>query len=237
MSFAHHTGWRHRALRGARWPWLVACAVLAACASQPPVPDWQMNAHAATQKALNAYLTGQTRVETQEWERARQALASTGRADLLARTELLRCAAQSASLALTGPCAGFESLRPDAAAPELAYADFLQAQRLTAAQVAVLPPPQRAVAQRLAGTAGGGDAAAMLAAMDDPLSRLVGAAALFQAGQAGPGVVALAVDTASAQGWRRPLIAWLTLQAHQAQAAGDEDTAARARRRLAVVAP
>ena len=48
---------------------------------------------------------------------------------------------------------------------------------------------------------------------------------------------ALAVDTASAQGWRRPLIAWLTVQADQAQAAGDAGTAARARRRLAVIAP
>jgi hypothetical protein len=97
--------------------------------------------------------------------------------------------------------------------------------------VPLLPPAQRAVA---AGQGGPADVAA-LKAMDEPLSRLVAAGVLFKAGRASPEVIALATDTASAQGWRRPLMAWLGVQLQRAEQAGAADEAARIRRRLAVV--
>jgi len=71
--------------------------------------------------------------------------------------------------------------------------------------------------------------------IEDPLSRLVAAGVLFKAGRASPEVIALAVDTASAQGWRRPLMAWLGVQLQRAEQAGATDEAARIRRRLALV--
>ena len=209
-----------------RYATLIAClALLAACSSQPPVPDWHMNAHAAAQKAVEAYLSGDARVAQLEWERARAEVARTGRPDLLARLELLRCAAQAASLEL-GPCDAFEALRAEAQAPEQAYADYL-AGRVAPGQIALLPPAQR-------GVAASGSAAA-LAAMEDPLSRLVAAGVLFRSGRIGPDMAAAATETASAQGWRRPLMAWLTLRAQRAEAVGDAEAAAALRRRLAVV--
>lgn len=202
-----------------------ASALLIACSSKPPVPDWQMNAHASAQKAIEAYLSGNARVEKLEWDRARAEVARTGRTDLLARLELMRCAAQVASV-VAGPCEPFEALRQDAAPPERAYADYL-AGRATASQVGLLPEAQRKVAAS-------GDAIA-LAAMEEPLSRLVAAGALLQAGRASPAVVASAVETASAQGWRRPLMAWLALQVQRAEAAGDAEAAATLRRRITLV--
>ena len=59
-----------------------------------------------------------------EFARARAELGSTGSADLVARAELIRCAARAASLEFDN-CPGFEKLRADAGAEELAYADFL----------------------------------------------------------------------------------------------------------------
>nr|WP_288851879.1 hypothetical protein [uncultured Acidovorax sp.] len=204
----------------------IGCAfALAACSSQPPLPDWQMNAQGASQKAIEAYLSGNTRVEKLEWDRARAEVARTGRPDLLARLELMRCAAQVASL-VTEPCERFEALRADSAAPEQAYADYL-AGRVQAGQVALLPAAQRAVA-----TAGN---AASLAGIADPLSRLVAAGVLLQTGHASPAVIATATDTASAQGWRRPLMAWLLLQVQRAEAAGDTAAADALRRRVGVV--
>ena len=209
-----------------RYAPLIACAaLLAACSSKPRAPDWQMNAHASAQKAVEAYLSGNARVEKLEWDRARAEVARTGRPDLLARLELVRCAAQAASLA-PGPCAGFEALRADAAEPERAYADYL-AGRAQPEQALLLPEAQRKVAVS-------GDAGA-LAAIEDPLSRLVAAGVLFQTGRASPAVMAAATETASAQGWRRPLMAWLVLQAQRAEAAGDVEAAAALRRRLAIV--
>jgi len=75
----------------------------------------------------------------------------------------------------------------------------------------------------------------VLTSMADPLAQLVAAGVLFQGGRAGPTVVALAVDTASTQGWRRPLLAWLGVQAQLAERAGQADEAARLRRRMALV--
>lgn len=200
----------------------------AGCGTKRPVPDWQMNAHASSTKALDATLNGNARVEKLEWDRARAEVARTGRPDLLARLELMRCAALVASLS-TGPCALFEALRNDAAEPERAYADYL-AGRAVPEQVGLLPEAQRKVA-----LAAGESAAAALAGVEDPLSRLVAAGVLLQTGRAAPAVISEAIRTASQQGWRRPLLAWLAVQAQRAEAAGDHDAAAALRRRIAVV--
>lgn len=196
---------------------------LAGCGSAPPVPDWQLNARDSLARAQQAYLTGNQRVEAAEFNRALAELRSTGRADLLARAELMRCAARVASLVFE-PCSGFEALRADAAAPERAYADYLAGSLLPQA-AALLPAPHRGVA------AGG----TSLPSAEEPLTQLVAAAVLLQAGRASPAVVAQAVDTASAQGWRRPLMAWLGVQARLAEQGGDAAEAARIRRRMALV--
>ena len=200
---------------------------LAACAGGPAPPDWQLNAHGALDRAVAAYLAGDTRTADAEFERAQRELARTGRADLLARATLLRCAAQVASLELT-PCTGFEPYRADAPAAERAYAAYLSG-RAGLADLALLPPAQQAVA------AAGAGADAALAAISDPVSRLVAAGVLLRAARASPATITLAVDTASAQGWRRPLLAWLGVAAQRAEAAGASDEAARLRRRIAWV--
>ena len=77
-------------------------------------------------------------------------------------------------------------------------------------------------------------AGAALAAVSDPLARLVAAGALLQAGRITPAEIGVAVDTASEQGWRRPLLAWLGVQQQRAQAAGDAAAVERIRRRMAL---
>ena len=109
---------------------LIVFGALAACASGPPVPDWQANAKAAIDQATVAYLSGDSAGEARAFERAREQISRTGRPDLLARAELMRCAAHVASLVFE-PCQGFEALRRDAAAPERAYADHLAARPLS----------------------------------------------------------------------------------------------------------
>jgi hypothetical protein len=47
-------------------------------------------------------------------------------------------------------------------------------------------------------------------------------------------VIVQAIGTASSQGWRRPLLAWLGVQAQRAEQAGDAEEAARLRRRIAI---
>jgi hypothetical protein len=197
--------------------------LLAACSSGPKPPDWQVEAKDSMDRSVAAYMEGKSRVETAELARARNQLSRTGRPDLLATAELLHCATRVASLVFQ-PCAGFESLRPDATRAQLVYADYLGGQ-VSTDNIAWLPVTQRAAAT--------GDANA-LKNIDDPLSRLVAAGVLFRTGKASPAVILEAIDTASRQGWRRPLMAWLGVQVERAEQAGDMEEAARLRRRIAV---
>jgi hypothetical protein len=209
---------------------LAALGVLVACTSAPPAPDWQINARQAIDAAVTAYLDGNTRTEAAETARARGEIGRTGRLDLLARAELMRCAARVASLVFED-CEGFEKLRADAAPAERAYADYL-AGRLQPADRALLPEPQRRVAEAKTGA---GTADAALRSVEDPLSRLIAAGVVFQSSRASPETLQIAVDTASAQGWRRPLLAWLNVQLKRAEQAGDTTEAERLGRRIEVV--
>jgi len=197
--------------------------ILAACASGPPAPEWQASAHGALRGYQAAYLAGRTQVADQEFTRARSALTATGRAELVARAELVRCATRVASLDFDD-CPGYLALAADAPPAERAYASYL-AGKAQGADIGLLPDHHRAVA-----------ASGSLAAIEDPLSRLVAAGVLFRQARIDPAGIALAVDTASEQGWRRPLLAWLGVQARRAQDAGDAAAAAAIRRRIGLVA-
>jgi hypothetical protein len=73
------------------------------------------------------------------------------------------------------------------------------------------------------------------AAAGDSLSRLVAAGVQLKGGAATPAVMEEAVAIASAQGWRRPLLAWLGVLEKRARDAGDSETAARVRRRIDLI--
>ena len=198
-------------------------ALLASCAGGPPPPVWQANAHAALNSHESAYLKGDTRIAASEFARARSEISRSGRGDLLARAELVRCAAQVASLEFDD-CPGYLAHEADAGAQERAYAAYLSGrwQGLDAAQ---LPAHHRTLPV---------SGPAALAGVDDPLARLIAAGALLRAGRIDPAGIAGAVNTASANGWRRPLLAWLGVQAKRAEDAGDREAAADIRRRMAI---
>jgi hypothetical protein len=204
----------------------LAIALLTACSSGPRVPDWQLNAAGATERATSAYMEGKTAVAEREFGLARSQVGSTAQPALAIRIELLRCAVQVAALVFE-ECPGFTPLQPDASAADLAYARYL-AGRATPNDAALLPEPQRAVAAATTDTA----AAAAAAAIGDPLSRMVAAGALMRASRATPELVTVAINTASAQGWRRAVLAWLNVQLQRAEQAGDTAEAERLRRRI-----
>jgi len=220
-----------------RWHWGLLCvlglgvALLAGCAAGPRVPDWQIEAHGAQQRAMRADLEGRQRVAELEWQRARAAVQRTARADQMARLALSRCATAQAALDLADACQAAQPVLAQAGAAEQAYARYLLGQ-VQAADIEWLPPAHRPSARRLLEPAAEGQAAALLRAIDDPLARLVAASVWLRAQRLDPEALALAVQTASDQGWRRPLLAWLHLQATLAQQRGQAELAADARMRI-----
>ncbi len=216
-----------RVLTAARCLSMPLCASLVACSSAPPAPEWQVNAKSSIERATDAGLRGDIGIEGAEFARARAEVARTGQPALMARLELLRCATQVAALDFA-PCSGYEALAGDAALPEQAYARYLEGQA-TPADAALLPLAHRSLASQPTAP----DAA--LSAITDPQSRLIAAGVLLRRSQATPGVIEQAVATASSQGWRRPLLAWLGVQQQRAQAAGAAQEAARIQRRIELV--
>jgi hypothetical protein len=181
----------------------LALILLAAACGGPQPLDWQAGAAAALQSFQRHYFAGSTELAEAEFKRARAELARTGRADLVARAELVRCAVRAASLEFDD-CPGFEALRYGAGRDEIAYAAYLSGKGSHRQN-------------------------------DDPLSRLVGFAVALRNQSINPAGISAAVDIASAQGWRRPLLAWLGLQEKRAADAGDGETAARIRRRMELI--
>jgi len=179
---------------------LVVVAIVAGCAGGPPPPDWQLNARGALAQFERYYLAGDTQLAEKEFAHARAEIARTGRGDLMARAELVRCAAHTASLEFDD-CPGFEALRTDAGPEELAYAEYLAGRGA------------RAVGE-------------------EPLSRLVAAGVRLRTAKITPEGIANAVEIASSQGWRRPLLAWLGVQEKRAEEAGDQVARQSIRRRI-----
>ncbi len=197
---------------------------LAGCAGNRMIPDWQINAHGALKSSIMAYLVGNSKLATIEFSRARREISSTGRADLMARAELMRCAAQVASLEFNN-CEPFQMMLQDAAAEERAYADYLGG-NWVGLDTELLPAQHRAVLTVTGGT---------LNAIEDPLSRLVAAGVLLRKGILAPEDITIVVQTASDQGWRRPLLAWLGVAIRRAEQSNDKEEVLLIQRRINLI--
>ena len=194
---------------------IVAAALLSACAGGAQPPNWQSQSHAALERFRQQYLEGDTRKAERSFAESKAALASTGKPELAARLELVRCALGTAALDVEA-CLGFESVKDDATVADQAYGDFVSG-RLDERDTPKLPSQYRAVASAK-------DDRARNKAMQqiaDPVSRLVAAGVLFRLAQLSPDGLSAAIETASEQGYRRPLLAYLNVQARLAQSAGD----------------
>jgi hypothetical protein len=197
-----------------------ALVVLAGCVSKPQPPAWEGDARSSLDGFTDDFLRGDSAAADAEFARARRASASTGRFDVVAQAELVRCGVKAA--ALDYDCAGFAALANDATPAQRAYAAYLDG-RWQGLDAGLLPEQHRAVV-----------ASGSLAGVADPLARLVAAGALLKAGRITPADIGAAVDTASSHGWRRPLLAWLGVQEQRARAAGDTAALERIRRRIAL---
>ena len=66
-------------------PSLVVMLALAACGSNPPPPDWPLEAKGSSERAAEAWLSGNSRIEAAEFSRARAEVERTGQVALVAR--------------------------------------------------------------------------------------------------------------------------------------------------------
>lgn len=205
-------------------------ALLAACGSGgPPPPDWKTDAADLIVRYQKHALQGENTLAERYFQQAVTATGSAGRVEETARLWLVRCATRRAML-IDDPCAEYADLARTESRPENeAYFRFVTL-RWDALDATQLPPQHRALVSAPAGRRH-----ATLEQTGDPLARLLDASLLVMRGEADAATLALATETASAQGWTQPLLTYLKLQEKQAAAAGRQADQAKLARRIRLV--
>ncbi|BBP04070.1 hypothetical protein TPL01_32240 [Sulfuriferula plumbiphila] len=207
---------------------LILSLLLSACAGQS-APDWQYQAKAAVERYTQHYLAGDVKLAATSFARARAAVAATGDVAAVGHIELVRCGLRIAALDFA-PCTGYSKLAALRTTPaDSAYARFISGD-WQGMETKLLP-------LQYAGLVGAAsrpqaDINRSIAAIDDPVSRLIASGIMVKRGQFDAATLQAAVDTASMQGWRRPLLTYLGLQEKQG---GDAATLAAIQARIRLV--
>ena len=209
---------------------LAGLLVLTACGSGgPPPPDWKSDAADLIASYQKHALLGENVLAERYFRQAVAATGGAGRVTETARLWLVRCATRRAML-IDDPCAEYAELariEPDAA--DQAYYQFLTL-HWEAVDAGLLPSQHRDLVRAPA------DKRRMIVGrVDDPLARLLDAGLLVMRREADASTLALAAETASAQGWRQPLLTYLKLQERQAAAQGNAVEQARLAQRIQLV--
>jgi hypothetical protein len=193
--------------------------LLAGCGSKP-APAWIAAGHKQLEAFKQDFLTGRPPHITEiRFRNALEEMKKGGDADLLGKAWLTRMALQIAVLTETD-AGDYPKIEAAEAVPANAnFYRFLKGDT-AAVNVLLLPESYRPFWE----TARYGDAeraAAAIAAIDDPLSRLIASGLAVRRGLEAELTLRTAVETASQNGWKRALRAWLERLKSFHEAAGD----------------
>ncbi|MDP1928325.1 MAG: hypothetical protein Q8K62_07435 [Thiobacillus sp.] len=208
---------------------IVCLALLTACSSGRPTPDWKVDAADLIERYQKHALLGENILAERYFQQAITATGGAGRVTETAQLWLVHCATRRAML-IDDNCAEYVQLaRTEPHAANAAYFQFLTLQ-WESVDIALLPKQH----QRLV-SAPAAARPALLPTIGDPLARLLDASLLVMRQEADTSTLDLATAAASDQGWRQPLLTYLKLQHKQATAHGDVSEVTRLALRIQLV--
>jgi len=212
---------------------LLACAgllLLVACSSGgPPPPDWKTDSADLIERYKKHALLGENTLAERYFNQAITATGGAGRVADTARLWLVRCATRRAML-IDDACLEYAELakiEPNVA--DFAYYRFVTL-RWDELDLALLPSHHRDLVHAPVGKRHD-----TLSRISDPLARLLDASLLVMRKEADPQTLELATETASAQGWRQPLLTYLKLREKQAIHQSNAAEQARLAKRIQLV--
>ena len=187
--------------------WILAGLLsLTACGSSgPPVPDWKSDSVDFIERYKKHALLGENTLAERYFQQALRATGGAGRVSETGRLWLVHCATRRAIL-LDDDCSEYVDLaKVETSAEDRAYYQFvtlnwseLDASRLPAQYAGLVKVDAARVNTQIT-------------TIEDPLSRLLAASLITLRGQADHATLVLAMETASTQGWRQPLLTYLKL--------------------------
>ena len=185
---------------------LAILLIMAACGSnKPPVPGWKTDSVDFIERYKEHALLGENTLAERYFQQALRATGGAGRVGETGRLWLVHCATRRASL-LEDDCSEYADLaKIETSAEDRAYYQFVTL-NWSGLDAAKLPPQYVALVKADASRLN-----AQIAAIEDPLSRLLAASLVTLRRQADHETLVLAMETASGQGWRQPLLTYLKL--------------------------
>ena len=204
--------------------------LLSACGGGPPVPDWKKDSVSLIEKYKKAELKGENTLATRYFEQALAAAGSAARIEETAKLHLIRCATRQASLVFE-TCTGYLQLaKLGASAEDETYHRFITGD-WSKIESGKLPSQYRDfVANRdIARTLD------VVQKINDPLSRLIAISIAVMRNQADDSILNLAAETASEQGWSKPLLVYLKLLENRATLKSDKAAVEKLRTRIKLV--
>lgn len=186
---------------------LILALLLSACGGGPTVPDWQIDTQSAMTRYTQYYLEGRSKLALASFNKARNATAATADINATAHLELVKCGVAMAALDST-PCTIYTTLAKQSTNPADAnYYHFLIGD-WQSVDPKILPNAYQAIVN----PGSVKETNARINQISDPLSRLIATSVSVIRQQYDMQTLEIAINTASEQGWRRPLLAYLLVQ-------------------------
>ena len=186
---------------------LMIVLMICACGQATQIPVWKDKAHRHLEDYKINFLAGKEDATEPHFIKARKEIAAGNDLSLLIIVYLTKYALQTASLESfdAGDFAKLYRLEPNVA--DMAYCHFLKG-NFSAVDTKALPARYVGVMKAAAGK-DATLAAREIAAIDDPLSRLIACGVWVRYMPVDESILQIAINTAAVNGWRRPLWAYL----------------------------
>ncbi|HET6460987.1 MAG TPA: hypothetical protein VFG29_09390 [Syntrophales bacterium] len=181
--------------------------LLLGCVSSKPAPDWTNASFNQLDNYKKSYLTGKGRIAEAYFNRAVDEIKSSGDLDILAKVYLTKYALH---VAVLEPFDGSEYLKIDEVEPVGENGNFYNFLMGSFEKVDERLLPQQ-YAHFFKAFQGGNkdDIARGISDMDNPLSKLVAVGLLVKKNMYDERDLKLAIDTASQNGWKKALLAYM----------------------------